>query len=171
MKPFLWFNINRIFFLGRSLCNPQLLHMAKELQKLTTHHKEIERILMACKIDVTLSPWLKKLEANFDQFWLIVGPKLLTNARTLNVRILIKAGTLASRVANWLVKFDAILLLALRSIDGHKVQHLLVTWGILKRVFLFQLNFWSKANGADFNFCSNGDAWFELNEHWPWLLV
>jgi hypothetical protein len=44
--------------LGRSLHNPELLHMAKELWKLTTNHKEFERILMECKIDVKLRPAL-----------------------------------------------------------------------------------------------------------------
>jgi hypothetical protein len=39
------------------------------------------------------------------------------------------------RVANWLPKFDGILFPALRPIQGHKVQHLLVTWGRLKIFF------------------------------------
>jgi hypothetical protein len=43
--------------------------------------------------------------------------------------ILINAGTLSQGVANWPPKFDGILFLALGPIQGHKVQHLLVTWG------------------------------------------
>jgi hypothetical protein len=39
---------------------------------------------------------------------------------------------LAPRVANWLPKFVGILLF---SLQGHKVQHLLVTWGKLKKIF------------------------------------
>jgi len=39
---------------------------------------------------------------------------------------------------NWLPKFDGILFSALgRPRQGHKVQHLLVTWGRLKRSFPF----------------------------------
>jgi hypothetical protein len=41
-------------------------------------------------------------------------------------------------VANWLPKLDGILFSALGPIQGHKVQHLLVTWGRLKISFLFQ---------------------------------
>jgi hypothetical protein len=48
-------------------------------------------------------------------FGLQIGPKLLINA-----------GTLAPRVANWPPKFDGILFSALGPIRGHKVQHLLV---------------------------------------------
>jgi hypothetical protein len=59
---------------------------------------------------------------------LLFGPKLVT-ARTLTVRILTNAGTLAPRVANWLPKFNGILFSALGTIQGHKVQHLLVAWG------------------------------------------
>jgi hypothetical protein len=40
--------------------------------------------------------------------------------------ILINAGTLAPRVADWLPKIDIILFSALRPIQGHKVQNLLV---------------------------------------------
>jgi hypothetical protein len=39
------------------------------------------------------------------------------------------------RVANWLPKFYGILFSALRPVQGHKVQHLLVTWGRLKIFF------------------------------------
>jgi hypothetical protein len=37
---------------------------------------------------------------------------------------------LAPRVANWPPKFDRILFSPLGSIQGYKVQHLLVIWGI-----------------------------------------
>jgi len=40
---------------------------------------------------------------------------------------------MAPRVANWPPKLDAILSPALGPIQGHKVQHLLVTLGRLKR--------------------------------------
>ncbi len=70
---------------------------------------------------------MKKLGTNLiEHFWLVV---------------------LAPRVANWvpeldgilffsLPEFDDILFSALGPIQGHQVQHLLVTWGRLKRVFL-----------------------------------
>jgi hypothetical protein len=48
------------------------------------------------------------------------------------------AETLARRVANQTAKFDGILFPALGPIHGHKVQHLLVTLGRLKRLFLVQ---------------------------------
>jgi hypothetical protein len=51
--------------------------------------------------------------------------------------MLINAGTLVPRVTIWLPKFDGILFSALGPIQGHKVQHLLVTWGRLKRSFLY----------------------------------
>jgi len=47
-------------------------------------------------------------------------------------------GTSAPRVTNWLRKFNDMLVLALGPIQGHKVQHLSITWGRLKRFFLFQ---------------------------------
>jgi hypothetical protein len=50
--------------------------------------------------------------------------------------ILLNAGTLAPAVANWPPKFDGILFSALGPIQGHKVQHLLVTWGRLRSSFL-----------------------------------
>jgi hypothetical protein len=39
------------------------------------------------------------------------------------------------RVANWAPKFDGIYIAALGPIQGHKVQHLLVTLGRLKTKF------------------------------------
>jgi hypothetical protein len=42
---------------------------------------------------------------------------------------------LAPRVANWPHNYDGILFSALGPIEGHKVQHLLVTWGRLKSIF------------------------------------
>jgi hypothetical protein len=85
---------------------------------------------MACTLMPTLhyESWPKKLWANFEHFWLVVCTKLLTNA-----------GTLAPRVANWPPIFDGILFPALGPIQAHKVPHLLVTWGTLKRLFLVQL--------------------------------
>jgi hypothetical protein len=48
---------------------------------------------------------------------------------------------------------------ALGPIQGHKVQHLLVTLGRLKRFFLVQpLTPSVKPLGADFNFCTNRNA-------------
>ncbi len=61
----------------------------------------------------------KTIGANFEHFWLFVGPNLLINARTLTSGI--SAGTLAPRIANWLPKFDGILFSALGSIQGYKV--------------------------------------------------
>jgi len=50
----------------------------------------------------------------------------------INPKLLIDARTLAPRVASWPPKFDGVLFSALGPIQGHKVQHLLVTWGRLK---------------------------------------
>jgi hypothetical protein len=52
--------------------------------------------------------------------------------------VLINAATLAPRVSNWPPKFNGILFPTLGPIQGHKVQHLLVTLGRLKRFFLVQ---------------------------------
>ncbi len=81
---------------------------------------------LGVRAEKTLGPFLSILG-------LLFGPQLLINARTLT-RILINAGTSAPRVANWVPKFLGILepSLALAPIQGHKVQHLLVTWGRLK---------------------------------------
>jgi len=48
------------------------------------------------------------------------------------------AETISPRVANWPPKFDGIFFPAVGPIPAHKVQHLLVTLGILKRFFLVQ---------------------------------
>jgi hypothetical protein len=81
----------------------------------------------------------KKLGANFEHFGLVVWPQVNNKCRNIDIRILINAGTLAPRVANWLPKFDATPFFSgLRPIQGHKVQHLLVNWGRLKSFFLFQ---------------------------------
>jgi hypothetical protein len=85
-------------------------------------------------------------------FGLLFGPKLLVNA-----------GTLAPRVANWLLKLDAIIFSALQSMQGHKVQHLLVTWGRLKIFLKFQPDSYCKALGDGFNFYTNRNAGFGLN--------
>jgi hypothetical protein len=42
---------------------------------------------------------------------------------------------LAPRVANWLPTFNGILFSGLGSIQGHKVQHLLVSWGVIENIF------------------------------------
>jgi hypothetical protein len=83
-----------------------------------------------------------------SSFGLLFGPKLLVNA-----------GTLAPSVARWLPKFHGIpffffFFSALGPIQGHKVQHLLVTWGQIQKFFFFSISALSpsvkKALGADF---------------------
>jgi hypothetical protein len=54
----------------------------------------------------------KNLGPTLSIFGLQTGPKLL-----------IKAGTLVPKVANWPPKFDGILFSALGPIQGHNVQH------------------------------------------------
>jgi hypothetical protein len=57
------------------------------------------------------------------------------------------------RVANWPPKFDGIYFPALGPIQGHKVEHLLVTLGRLKRIFFSSaLTPRVRPVGADFNF-------------------
>ncbi len=69
----------------------------------------------------------KNLGSTFEHFWLVVGPKLLINVRTL-----------APRVANWFPKFDGILFFsALGPIQGHKLQHLLIA--LVQIEFFFSL--------------------------------
>ncbi len=69
---------------------------------------------------------------------------------------------LAPRVANWPPKFaDGILFPDLGPIQGHKVQHLLVTLGRLNFLFYFSSSALTpsvKPLGADFNFCTNRNA-------------
>jgi hypothetical protein len=75
------------------------------------------------KIAAVLLCWLHSfplVDLTFTIFGLLFGLKLLLNARTLMSRY-------------FLIFFSA-----LRPIQGHKVQHLLVTWGRLKIFFLFQ---------------------------------
>ncbi len=50
----------------------------------------------------------KKLGANFEHFWLVVWPQVTNKCENIDVKILINAGTLAPRVANWPPKFDGI---------------------------------------------------------------
>ncbi len=78
------------------------------------------------------------------------------------------------RVANWLPKFNVILffffLFSFFQPWGQyialKVQHLLVTWGQIE-IFVFSISTLTpsqcKALWADFNFCTNRIASFELN--------
>jgi hypothetical protein len=72
----------------------------------------------------TRSQGQKNFGPTLSIFGLLFGPKLL-----------IKARTLAPRVANWAPKFDGILFPALGPIQAHKAQDLLITWGRLKRLF------------------------------------
>jgi len=69
----------------------------------------------------------KILGRTLSIFGLQIGPKLLINA-----------GTLGPTVANWPPKVDGILFSALRPIQGHKVQHLLVLEADCKGFFLIQ---------------------------------
>jgi hypothetical protein len=90
---------------------------------------------MAC---FTLGVRAEKLGANFEHFWLVVWPQVTNKCENIDIRILKNAGTLVPRVAHWPSNFDGILFSALGPIQGHKVQHLLVTWGRLKRCFVVQ---------------------------------
>jgi hypothetical protein len=53
----------------------------------------------------------------------------------MDVRLLVNAGTLAPRVADWPSIFDGIRFSASGPVQVHNVQHLLVTWGRLKSLF------------------------------------
>jgi len=66
-------------------------------------------------------------------------------------------------VANWLPKFDGILISTLGPIQGDKVQHLLVAWGRLECFFSFNLDSLCKALGVDFNSYTNKNTGFQLN--------
>ncbi len=68
----------------------------------------------------------KKLGANFEHLWVANWPQFTNECQNIEFRILISAGTLAPRVANWPPTFDGIPFPALGLIQGHKVQHLLV---------------------------------------------
>jgi hypothetical protein len=92
-------------------------------------------------------------------FGLLFGPKFTDKWYNIDVRIVINAGRLVPRVTNWLPEFDGIPFSALGPIQGHKVQHLLVTWGRLKKSFLYSaLTPSIKPLGDDFNFCTNRNA-------------
>jgi hypothetical protein len=69
---------------------------------------------------------------------------------------------LASKIPSFFFLFFK----ALGPRQGCKVQHLLVTWGRLKR-FFFVFQPWKclmeSPWGWFFNFCTNRNAWFELN--------
>jgi hypothetical protein len=65
----------------------------------------------------------------------IFGPTLSIFGLSFGLKLLIKARTLAPRVANWAPKFDGILFPALGPIQAHKAQDLLVTWDRFKRLF------------------------------------
>jgi hypothetical protein len=105
----------------------------------------------------------KNLRPILSIFGSLFGPKLLINVTTLTWGFT-KCRINGPRVATWLPKLHGMLFLALGPIKGHKVQHLLVTWGRLKRIFLISALAPSvKPLGADFNFCTNRNAWFGLN--------
>jgi len=64
---------------------------------------------------------------------------------------------LAPRASNWLPKFDGILFSALGPIQGHKVQHILVTWGQIENIYsISALAPNAKPVGADSTFASIG---------------
>jgi hypothetical protein len=67
-----------------------------------------------------------------------LGPTLSILGSQIDPKLLINAGTLAPRVANRSPKFDGVLFSAVGPIQGHKVQHLLVTWGRLKCFLILQ---------------------------------
>jgi len=91
----------------------------------------------------------KNLGPTLSIFGLQIDPQVTNKCYNIDVRILINAGILAPRIANcllfslfnifpnWPPKFDVILFPALGPIQGHKVQHLVVTWGILKSFFFY----------------------------------
>jgi hypothetical protein len=63
-------------------------------------------------------------------------------------------------VGDWLLKFDGIFFSALRPIQGHKVQHLLVSsLGQIENIFSISALIPSgKALGSNFNLCTNRNA-------------
>jgi hypothetical protein len=62
------------------------------------------------------------------------------------------------RVANSPPRLDGIYFPALGPKQGHKVQHLLVTLGRLKRIFTSAVTPRVRPVGADFNFCISTNA-------------
>jgi hypothetical protein len=74
----------------------------------------------------TKSQGWKNSRSTLSIFGFLSSPKLFINVITL-----------AMKVANWLPKFVGILFSTLEPIQGHIVQHLLVTWARLKIFFLF----------------------------------
>jgi len=118
-------------------CTIAHLNIAKYAQNLVQYKQHIQNF-QNLKITLTRSQNRKNLGLTLSICGLLLGPKLLINAITFDVGILINAETLAPRFANWFPKFDGIPFSALGPIEGHKVRHLLVTWGRLKRFLLFQ---------------------------------
>ncbi len=105
-----------------------------------------------------------------------LGPILSIFGFLFGLKLLINARTLAPIVANWLPKLDGILFFFFQPwgpIEGHKLKHLLLTWGRFKNIFSISALTPSVKPllGAIFNFYSNRNAWFIWVEHWPWLLV
>jgi hypothetical protein len=78
----------------------------------------------------TLGVAAKKLGANFEHFWLVVSPQVTNKCYNIDVMILINAGTLAPRVANWSPKFNGISFFQpWGQYKAILVQHLLATLG------------------------------------------
>jgi hypothetical protein len=67
-----------------------------------------------------------------------------------------KCWNIVPRVANWLPKLNGIIFSALGPIQGHKVQHLLVTWQIENNFFLLALTPSVKALGPISTFTQIG---------------
>jgi hypothetical protein len=80
----------------------------------------------------TRSQGQKNLGANFEHFWRVLWPQGLQ------------------------IGFPNLM----GPIQGHKVQHLLVTWGQIEKIFfsISALTPSVKALGAEFNFCTNTNA-------------
>jgi hypothetical protein len=74
--------------------------------------------------------WVLGLLYTMSPGWKNLGPSIF--GLLFGLKLLLSAGTLAPRFANWLLKLDDILFQALETIQSHKVQHLLVTWDRLK---------------------------------------
>jgi len=111
----------------------------------------------------TRQDW-KTLGPTLSIFGLSFGLKLLVNARTLT------SGYINKMLEHWpqglqigfpnsLVSF----FLALRVTRSWSSAFVSNLGQIEKYFFYFSLDSWCNALGADFNFCTNKNAWFELN--------
>ncbi len=124
-------------------------------------HKQIKPLELGTLYTRSQGP--ENFRRNFGHCWVANWPPVINKCQNIDVRILINAGTLAPRVANWPPKFDGILFPALGPIQDHKVQHLFVLGADWKVFFYFSLDSQCKAHGADFNFCINRSAGFGVN--------